>query len=97
MKSDGETEINGMGPKIADDEIDALFAKLDTLKQGDILIISGSVPGTLPGDMYERILSRLQGRGIAFIVDAEKDLLVNVLQYHPFRIITSSERSSESI
>lgn len=86
MKSDGETEINGMGPKIADDEIDALFAKLDTLKQGDILIISGSVPGTLPGDMYERILSRLQGRGIAFIVDAEKDLLVNVLQYHPFLI-----------
>ena len=86
MKSDGETEINGMGPKIADDEIDALFAKLDTLKQGDILIISGSVPGTLPGDMYERILSRLQGRGIEFIVDAEKDLLVNVLQYHPFLI-----------
>lgn len=86
MKSDGETEINGMGPKIADDEIDALFAKLDTLKKGDILIISGSVPGTLPGDLYERILSRLQGRGIEFIVDAEKDLLVNVLQYHPFLI-----------
>ena len=86
MKSDGETEINGMGPKITDDEIDALFAKLDTLKKGDILIISGSVPGTLPGDLYERILSRLQGRGIEFIVDAEKDLLVNVLQYHPFLI-----------
>lgn len=75
-----------MGPKIADDEIEALFAKLDTLKEGDVLIISGSVPGTLPGDMYERILGRLQGRGIEFIVDAEKDLLLNVLQFHPFLI-----------
>lgn len=86
MKSDEETEINGMGPKIRDDEIEALFAKLDKLSGGDILIISGSVPSTLPGDMYERILSRLEGRGIEIVVDAEKDLLVNVLQYHPFLI-----------
>jgi 1-phosphofructokinase len=51
-----------------------------------MLIISGSVPNTLPGDMYERIMERLEGRGIDIVVDAEKDLLVNVLKYHPFLI-----------
>ena len=56
------------------------------LQAGDILIISGSVPNTLPGDMYERIMSRLEGKGIDIVVDAEKDLLVNVLKYHPFLI-----------
>lgn len=86
MKSDEETEINGQGPKITEEDIEALYAKLDTLKAGDILIISGSVPNTLPGDMYERIMSRLDGRGIDIVVDAEKDLLVNVLKYHPFLI-----------
>lgn len=86
MKSDEETEINGQGPKITDGDIEKLYEKLDTLKAGDILIISGSVPNTLPGDMYERIMSRLEGRGIEIVVDAEKDLLVNVLKFHPFLI-----------
>ena len=86
MKSNEETEINGQGPDIQDADIEALYQKLDELKEGDLLVISGSVPNTLPGDMYERILSRLEGRGIDIVVDAEKDLLVNVLKYHPFLI-----------
>lgn len=86
MKSDEETEINGQGPNITDADIEKLYEKLDTLQAGDILIISGSVPNTLPGDMYERIMSRLEGRGIEIVVDAEKDLLVNVLKFHPFLI-----------
>ncbi len=86
MKSNEETEINGQGPKITDEDIEALYEKLDQLKEGDLLVISGSVPNTLPGDMYERILSKLEGRGIRIVVDAEKDLLVNVLKYHPFLI-----------
>lgn len=86
MKSDEETEINGQGPKILPEDIEALYKKLDSLKQGDTLVISGSVPGTLPSDMYERIMSRLEGRGIDIVVDAEKDLLVRVLRYHPLLI-----------
>lgn len=86
LKSNEETEINGQGPDIQEADIEELYKKLDALKSGDILIISGSVPNTLPGDMYERIMSRLDGRGIDIIVDAEKDLLVNVLKYHPMLI-----------
>lgn len=86
MKSDEETEINGQGPNILESDIQKLYEQLDTLKAGDTLVISGSVPNTLPGDMYERIMSRLEGRGIDIVVDAERDLLVNVLKYHPLLI-----------
>ena len=86
VKSNEETEINGQGPKITEENIEALYAQLDRLAAGDMLIISGSVPSTLPGDMYERIMERLEGRGIDIVVDAEKDLLVNVLKFHPFLI-----------
>jgi 1-phosphofructokinase len=86
VKSNEESEINGLGPDIQQADIDALFAKLDELKEGDYLVIAGSVPSTLPADMYEQIMSRLDGRGINIAVDAERDLLTRVLKYHPFVI-----------
>ncbi len=86
IKSDEESEINGMGPLITENDVDSLFAKLDELKAGDYLVIAGSVPSMLPPDMYERIMERLEGRGINIAVDAERDLLTRVLKYHPFVI-----------
>ncbi|MDY4523068.1 MAG: 1-phosphofructokinase [Atopobium sp.] len=86
IKAGEETEINGIGPHITPDELQQLFNQLDQLVSGDILIISGSVPSVLPSDMYEQIMARLSGRGIEIVVDAELDLLLNVLQYHPFLI-----------
>ena len=86
IKSDEESEINGMGPLITEEDVDALFAKLDELKAGDYLVIAGSVPSMLPPDMYERIMERLDGRGVNIAVDAERDLLTRVLKYHPFVI-----------
>lgn len=95
MKSNEESEINGQGPDIKEEDIEALYKKLDTLKEGDLLVISGSVPNTLPGDMYERIMSRLDGRGINIVVDATNDLLVNVLKYHPFLIKPNNHELGE--
>ena len=60
--------------------------KLDALTKGDVLVLAGSIPNTLPEDIYERIMARLDGRGIRIVVDATKDLLMNVLKYHPFLI-----------
>jgi 1-phosphofructokinase len=85
-KAKEETAINGLGPKITPQDIDALYAKLDALQAGDLLVIAGNVPSMLPSDIYERIMSRLDGRGIDIVVDAERDLLVNVLPYHPFLV-----------
>lgn len=86
IKAKEETEINGIGPKITDEDIEALYQKFDTIQKGDTLVIAGSVPSMLPSDIYERITSRLDGRGINVIVDAERNLLVNVLPFHPFLI-----------
>lgn len=86
IASQQETEVNGMGPDIDSSNVEALFDRLDALVAGDILIISGSVPAALPQDIYERILARLEGRGVDIVVDATRDLLLNVLAYRPFLI-----------
>lgn len=86
VKADKETEINGQGPDISEAKREELFKKLDTLSEGDTLVLAGSIPKTLPDDIYEKIMARLEGRGIRIIVDAEKKLLLNVLKYHPFLI-----------
>jgi 1-phosphofructokinase len=95
MKSDEETEINGQGPRITEEDIAKLYEKLDALSEGDLLIISGSVPNTLPQDMYERIMERLDGKGIRIIVDATRDLLTRVLKYHPFLIKPNNHELGE--
>ncbi|MBE5910402.1 1-phosphofructokinase [Pseudobutyrivibrio sp.] len=86
LKGTEETEINAQGPKIDEASQQALFDKLSQLVEGDVLILAGSIPNSLPDDVYEKILSMLQGKGIQFVVDATKDLLTNVLKYHPFLI-----------
>ena len=86
VKADVETEINGQGPKISDAKREELFKKLEQLGEGDTLILSGSIPNTLPDDMYEQTLSRIQGKGIRFVVDAEKGLLLKVLKFKPWLI-----------
>ena len=85
-KESGETDINGQGPTILEEEVQQLYNKLDKLKEGDLLILAGSVPNSLPDSIYEKILTRISGKGIRVIVDAAKDLLRNVLKYQPFLI-----------
>ena len=86
MKGDCETEINASGPRIDASSLEKLFAKLEVLQAGDTLVLAGSVPGSLPADIYEQILKKLSGRGIRFVVDATGKLLLNVLKYRPFLI-----------
>ncbi len=86
IKAAEETELNGQGPHIDDEAILTLYEKFDTLKDGDTLILAGSIPNSLPSDIYEKILKRLSVRDIKTVVDATKDLLLNVLKYKPFLI-----------
>ena len=95
VKSNEESEINGLGPVIHDDELEQMFKKLDELEDGDILVLAGSIPATLPSDVYERIMGRLQGKDIRIVVDATKDLLLNVLKYHPFLIKPNNHELGE--
>ena len=95
MKSDNETEINGIGPQITESDVEKLFEKLEKLENGDILVLSGSIPKSIDDRIYETIMSRLDGKGIRIVVDATKDLLFNVLKYHPFLIKPNNHELGE--
>lgn len=86
LKSIDGTEINGMGPDISREKTEELMEKLDVLDEGDVLVLAGSIPVSMPDDIYSRILERLKGKGVTFIVDATGELLVKVLKYQPFLI-----------
>ncbi len=81
-----ETELNGQGPTISEEALSALLRKLDTLAYGDALVLAGSVPSSLPADIYSRIAERISGRGVRLVVDASGELLRGVLRYKPFLI-----------
>lgn len=95
LKSQVETEINGMGPEITGEDVTQLFEKLDRLAAGDVLVLSGSIPKSIDDDIYERIMESLDGRGVRIVVDATKDLLINVLPYHPFLIKPNNHELGE--
>lgn len=86
MKADVESEINGGGPDISNEALEELYLKLDALKSGDILVLAGSIPKTLPVDIYERIMKKYGDRGVRFIVDTTGESLLKVLSYKPFLI-----------
>lgn len=86
IKADVESEINGGGPDISSEALEKLYAKLDTLTTGDILVLAGSIPKTMPTDIYERIMERLQEKDVKFIVDTTGESLLKVLKYNPFLI-----------
>ncbi|GLG05219.1 1-phosphofructokinase [Drancourtella massiliensis] len=86
MKDFDGTEINGQGPAISEAAVKALLEKLDGLKEGDILVLAGSIPASIPETIYAEIMKRLDGKGVLTVVDATNDLLMEVLPYHPFLI-----------
>ena len=97
IKAGQETELNGAGPDIPESAMQKLEKKLDSLNEDDILILAGSIPASLAQTTYERLLARLEGRGVRAVVDATRDLLVNVLQYHPFLIKPNNHELGEIV
>lgn len=86
IKAEKELDFNAQGPSISEGEIAKLLEKLDNIKAGDFLVLAGSIPSSMPDDIYERILKRLCDKNINFVVDATGDLLKKVLPYKPFLI-----------
>lgn len=86
IKNIDGTEINGSGPDISKAKLKELMAKLETVKEDDILVLAGSIPKSLPDSIYSDIMAELSDKGIRIVVDATKDLLLNVLKYRPFLI-----------
>ena len=95
LRSNEESEINGQGPEIDADAISRLYSKLDKLQDGDVLVLAGSIPDVMSRNTYMDIMKRLNGRGVKVVVDATKDLLVNVLEYKPFLVKPNNHELGE--
>lgn len=95
LKSVDGTEINGMGPEIDTISLQKLMNRLDKLENGDILVLAGSIPGSLPDSVYRDIMVRLCEKEIMIVVDATRDLLVNVLEHKPFLIKPNNHELGE--
>ncbi len=95
IKAGEETEINCQGPHIDDSELERLLQKIDRIANGDTLVIAGSIPNTMPDDVYERMLERISRKDVKIVVDATKQLLVNSLKYKPFLIKPNRQELSE--
>ena len=95
MKDFDGTEINGQGPDISPAETEKLLEKLDGLKEGDVLVLAGSIPRTMPDSIYSDILRRLDGKRILTVVDATGELLLHVLEYSPFLIKPNNHELGE--
>ena len=95
IEADSETEINGRGPAISGGDFEKLLAKTDSVREGDTVVLSGSVPACLPEDAYARILKRLEWRNARIVVDAAGELLLNCLCFRPFLIKPNKQELSE--
>lgn len=95
LKSIDGTEINGAGPDISEEKVNKLMDKLNQLKKGDVLVLAGSIPSSMSVNIYRDIMADLKDRGVMIVVDATKDLLLNVLEYHPFLIKPNNHELGE--
>lgn len=95
LRSNEESEINGQGPAIKEKDIRSLYEKLDKLQYGDVLVLAGSIPSVMPQSMYMDIMKYMEEKDLNIVVDATKDLLVNVLKYHPFLVKPNNHELGE--
>lgn len=95
IKSREETEINAAGPVIGQEAVEELMDKLNGLKDGDILILAGSIPSSMSDSLYSDIMKMLADRDIMIAVDATKELLLNVLPYKPFLVKPNNHELGE--
>ena len=86
MRSVEGTEINASGPVISDKEVERLIQKLEQIEEGDILVLAGSIPSSMPETIYCDIIRKVKERRVRVIVDASGKLLMNVLEYGPFLV-----------
>lgn len=95
LRSSQESELNGMGPSIDEQSIRKLYQKLDNLTSDDILVLAGSIPSCLPSSIYSDICDYLKDKNMKIVVDATKDLLLNVIPYKPFLIKPNNHELGE--
>ncbi len=95
LRGKEETAINGQGPSITPEQIEELMKQLEKLTKEDLLVISGTIPNSLPSNIYESILERIKDNGCEVIVDATGDILLKTLKYEPLLVKPNQEELEE--
>ena len=96
ISSKEETALNGNGPEVTEENIEQLLKKIDNIKSDDTVILAGNIPKCINNNIYEIICKKLEQNKVRFIVDATKELLMNVLKYKPFLIKPNREELEET-
>ena len=96
LKDYDGTEINGSGPDIPNTKLEELLEQLNRLKDGDSLILAGSIPSSVSSNIYQIIMEELKPKKINIVVDATKELLMNALQFRPFLIKPNKHELEEA-
>jgi 1-phosphofructokinase len=81
-----ETEINGQGPEIKESQFNQLIKQVENFQDGDILVLAGSIPGSLPGELYETLSKLAKKQGAKVVVDMSGKALLDVVKQEPFFI-----------
>ncbi|MCR4911931.1 MAG: 1-phosphofructokinase [Bacilli bacterium] len=95
LRGKEETAINGQGPHITDEQIEELINKLEKMTKDDLLVISGTIPSSLPKNIYQRILERVQHTHARVVIDSNKEILLNTLSYKPVLVKPNKEELEE--
>lgn len=95
VEKNKETAINSKGPFIDNKYIELLYKKIEMIKDGDILVLSGSVPKGIKNDIYQNICKKIAEKKIKVIVDSTQELLLKTLIYKPFLIKPNKEELEE--
>ena len=95
LKDYDGTEINGIGPVIDHEAVEQLICQLRKLQEDDVVVLAGSIPSSMSSTIYRELMEELAPRGVRFVVDATRDLLLNVLEFHPFLIKPNNHELGE--
>lgn len=96
ISSNEETALNGNGPEITEEDINKLLEKIQKITEEDMVILAGNIPRCINNDIYGIICKTLEKNNVTFVVDATKELLMNVLKYKPFLIKPNKEELEET-
>ncbi|MGK0551257.1 1-phosphofructokinase [Enterococcus faecalis] len=95
LKSMTETEINGLGPAITNEEIQALKQALSAITKEDIVVLSGSAPATLRNGFYEELIQIVKDKEANFIIDTTGEDLINALAQKPLLVKPNNHELAE--
>lgn len=95
LKAGEETEINGQGPVLTDEEISELKASLSKVGKGDIVVLAGSLPAGLSQGFYQELIEIIKDKEADFVIDTTGADLLAALSKKPLLVKPNNHELAE--